>query len=199
MMYNKANIEYFINLKRKGEATGFITILFCIAIIIILNFFVFQLYVTNAEIEKTSDALVAANLSTYKNIDFKTLARNSQDIIITDDVSAFSTFIKHLGKNLFLDSNEIPIRNSYIKSKVKVENFIIYNVLGDDIFILTYLPYSDNFTMEIKMGQKGLMKTPKGTIVSCTTIHSSISFDVGILFEKRNITLSEDTDIINTN
>lgn len=201
MGYSKIKIstESFIKIKKKGEATGFVTVLFCIAVVIILYFYVYQLYVTNSEIEKSSDALVTANLAVYKDINIETLADDPQNIIITDNNMAFSTFKKHLRNNLNLDSNEIPMRNSYIKSKVKVERFTIYNVLGDDVTIFNYIPGGNNFQMEMHSGEKGLIRTPKGTVVFNTTVHSSISFDISILNEKRNITLSEDTDIINTN
>lgn len=195
----RIQIKSIIAYSKKGEATGFATVIFSIAVIIILYFYVFQHYITNSEIEKSADALVISNLAVYKDINTRVLADDPQNIIITDCNMAFYTFKKHLRINFDLDSNDNPLDNSYIKSKITINNFIIYNVSGEDVIILTYIPEANNFQIDMRYGEKGEIRTPKGTIVSETTVHSSISFDIGILNQKRNIIITEDTDIINTN
>lgn len=169
---------------------------FAITLIFILVIYSFNRYKLNVEAIVSKDALTASSLAalSIKNLDLKEMGIDEDNIIIKDPNKTLKTFKKHLTFNLKLDDNLNPKKDSFIKSKVKIDSFIIYNVRKDDNYITIYNMTNGSFN--INRVAKNSAITPNGKKVTATTIHSKISFKVSIwgnILENTNV--SEDVDI----
>lgn len=183
--------------KKKGSLISFSTGMFAIILSILIVLFAFTLYSINAQSEIVKDCLTSTNLAVFKELDLKVLGEDEKTIIISKPFEALNTYKKHLKNNLQLDNNyKSKNQISFIKDKVKIVKFKIYNVKNNDVEIYDVNPDTGSYTLNKIVGGKGKIKTERGNIVNETTVHSQISFNIDTMFGKeQNVTPSEDSDI----
>lgn len=188
--------------KSKGNLIIQATCIAMFCIMYIACIYVFTKYKISAESEIVSDCLLSSDLAAFstKNLDLNLLSEDpgKKIIIIKDPNMAFETFLRHLKFNFSLDNNYVPINSvSFIKSQINIEKFIIYNVNGNDITVYDYDTTTGNFVSSFHPGSKGIMTTPKGSIIEATTVHSQINFTINNLFGYTNVVHpSEDADVL---
>lgn len=186
--------------KKKGNVFFPIFAILTFFLLYILFMFIFSKYKMISEGEIAHDSLVASNLAALssKNIDLDLLGQDpSKKIVeIKDPYEALNTFEKHLKYNFELNNYYEPESKKFIKSKVTIEEFIVYNVnaytgdlteyeLNTDTMSFSQISYSKG---------KGNLKTPKGNIINVTTIHSKIKFNIETMLNNiQSISISEDT------
>ena len=102
-------------------------------------------------------------------------------IVITDDIKSYNAFIKSLKESMYLDGSMNSLDKGYTKGKVKVNKFIIYNVKGNDVEVITKGDIGESKILY--RDQKGVMRTPTNVIVDKTMIYSRIDFTVNIMGE----------------
>lgn len=182
--------------KKGGFVSGIFGILTLFLLFILFNFIVSKEAIVS-ESETVHDSLVASNLAALgsKNLDLDLLAQYPDIVEIKDPDAALVTFENFIKSNLKLDDNYNPIGRSFIKSKVSIKEFIIYNVNAEtgDVVIYTLNTETMAFSKEDHPNGKGNLKTPKGNVVNKTTIHSTIDFNINVIFGlNKNVQVSED-------
>lgn len=129
-----------------------------------------------------SDCMVSANLAAldYRNLDLDIIAKdpNTDTVVIKDYNKALDTYLTKIKYNLNLDSNFQPVGESFLKSKVNLKEFIIYNVRGNNIDVVTYSPVTRTFTTTTVLDGKNVFINKKGSVVQFTSVYSSLEFDV---------------------
>ena len=163
--------------KKDGSIMDFIIPLgFLILLCVVINYLLVDRHITIAR-DDIEDSLVSATLAAAT---FNTeLYGTSKDIVITDNIQAFNNFKKSLKENLELNDSMVPLKsNSAIKSEVILKNFIIYNVVGNDVKEINRSE-TGNITEINHANGKGVVTTPKGEYIKNTTVYTKIEFAVG--------------------
>ncbi|MBE6049528.1 MAG: hypothetical protein E7214_02420 [Clostridium sp.] len=185
---------------RKKEGTFLVaaTVIFSITTILILITYVVTLNIIRDEAEMASDDLVSSELAVYKDIDMPAMGKSGKLnlIKISKYEDAFKTFKRFLKNNFNLDENLTALNKAnFIKGKLKIESFIIYNVIDDDVEKIEYKDGKFSTTKETN-GRNGVV-TPKGNLVENTTVYAKVSFDINTMFKKKKkVELEEETDIL---
>ena len=166
--------------KKEGKVSIFIAImsLQIIVIVIVYSLKINQLEFTRNFVE---DSLVNANLAAA-TIDLEEYGATN-NIINKDSAKSFNDYSISLKEGLGLDDSFIPDEDSFIKSKVIVEKFIIYSVLDNDV-LMSSRDSNGNFANTVYKDQVGIMKTPDGFLIKDTTVYSQISFSVHGLMDQ---------------
>ncbi|MBE6047151.1 MAG: hypothetical protein E7213_01880 [Clostridium sp.] len=206
-------------LKKKGTVAVFATVVFTITTIIIFIVYIVTLNIIQDEAEMSSDDLVSSELAVYKNINLRSLgeSKNLDLLVFSDDseqiLKPYITFIEFLMKNFNVNEKLQPIyKVNFIKGQINVKEFIIYNVMENEIEEINYknvlnCTTSDlNGFLENKSNPCTItkhkidieeVKTPKGNVVEHTTIYAKISFQIETLFRNsKTVNLEEETDIL---
>lgn len=190
---------------RKNKGSNLIIPLFSTFIIILLFvicYFATDLYILNSESEIVSDCQTASNLAVFtkKNWDIDLLSQNpgTNDICMKDPAAAFDTFKRHLKYNFSLNDDFSPKSDTnFIKGHVVIKKFILYNVRGNDIYEYDFNSSDGTFTTQCITNGKNVLKTPKGTLIETTTVHSEIEFSIYSSFNNlKTVDYSIDDDII---
>ncbi|WP_027633426.1 hypothetical protein [Clostridium hydrogeniformans] len=177
--------------KHKGSVTIKVVIgllLFQVAVIGIWRA-VYYLEGTNIQY-----GLQYAQLAAYSQVDKIELGNDEGYISIKSPDKALNVFKEKLIKNLSLSTDFTRKDGVFIKDKIIIKDFIIYNVRGSQVDIYTM---SSNGYFNKKTESINNTKTPIGTKVENTTIHTTLSFDVDVIlstFKDKEIKL--DTDIV---
>lgn len=184
--------------KKDGSIVVEVTIIFMLMMIMILIIYCVSLGQVKAESEMVNDDIAASELAAFKNIDNDVLGKsnNLNEIIITNYQETFDTFQSYLKENLNINDEFMPnSKANFIKSKVQIVDFRIYNVRGNDVEVITY--NNGSFTIDdTNKNKKGTIKTPKGYTVDYTTIYAKIGFDINPIFnEKKHIVSEEEANI----
>lgn len=187
--------------KKDGSIVVEVTVIFSITLILILVVYATTIGIIRNESEIVSDDLISSELAAYKSIDTTELGASQglDTVIITNHEDAFNVFKEYLKLNLNLDDSFKPINEyNFIKEKVDILLFTIYNVKNNDVEIITY--NTDGYTVSFEQGKRGIITTPKGNKVINTTIYAEIGFYIKPMFlEKKYIVKSEETDILVSN
>lgn len=121
----------------------------------------------------TEDALAASNLASALP-DLEEYGRTG-NLIISDTDYAYAVYQEALKYNLGLDSNWECPNKSMISGKVEVVDYIVYNVSGNDIEVVSY---GENcYGTYIKDGL-GSVVAPNGREIENTSVYSKITFPV---------------------
>ncbi|WP_143315244.1 hypothetical protein [Clostridium sp. HBUAS56017] len=195
--------------KNRGSIIVESTLIYGIVFILILIAYLTSISIVKTEAEMTSDDVISSELAVYKDINFDLLARSNdlKLLVITDKETALKTFQIYLQENLNLKEDFKPKSENYnfIKSRVNIESFIIYNVYENGIEIFKY---EEKFNSEKKemigvwdkeqeRKAKGTVITPKGNTVEHTTIYAKIGFTINPIFKSKNyVTVEEESDIL---
>ena len=178
--------------KKKGELIIQSTVTYTIILVITMIVYVMTYGIIMNQAEMSSDDLISSELAVYKEINMEELGKSDElrKIIISDYETAFTTFKEYLCINFNLDE-ELQPRDQYnfIKSAVKIEEFIIYNVYQNSVQTISYTGnsevnedrFSDTGFIE---NVKGQVISPKGNTIENTTIYAKISFNIKSIFNK---------------
>ncbi len=142
-----------------------------LSIVILFGFRMSQYVVTSAYVE---DALAASNLASAV-IDLEEYGK-SHRVIIPDPEQAFCIFREALCHNLHLDTSLHTTNRDILATRVKIEEYHIYNVRNDVVEVFV-MDESGTIWKQYE-GIKGQVFTPDGVCVENTTIYSRVAFDV---------------------
>lgn len=193
---------------KKGSA--YVLIFFCFytfLVIYILSVLGLAKYKIAVVSEILDNALTTSNLSVFsiKNLDQDFLSQSpSKDVIIIKDPNvAMATWKKHIKYNFGLNNDYTPkYSTSFIKSKIDIKTFIIYNVdnITNDITEYKYNSETGLFSEQVFKGAKGTMKTENGNIINVTTVDSEVGFNLDIIFNKTQyVTIARDAGVYKKN
>lgn len=102
----------------------------------------------------------------------------NHSIVITDIDNSYNKFLRTLKESMRLTSE----MNSKDNGKVSIDKFIIYNVTGNDVEVITKGDIGESKVLY--KNQKGVMKTPRNDVVDKTMIYSRIKFKVVVMGEE---------------
>lgn len=160
--------------KKEGSVENFMAMAILI-VVALLVVFAIKSKETNIISNYTTDAIVASNLAAA-TVDLKEYGTTKR-IVNNDFEKSFNEFERSLKENLNLDNNFIPKSKNMISSKVTIDTFSIYNVVGNDIQ-LTKRNANGNVTKQVFRNGLGSTKTPNGVLINTTTIYSKIGFEL---------------------
>ncbi|WP_026884261.1 hypothetical protein [Clostridium akagii] len=195
---------------RKKKGSAYILTLFAFLTFLLL-YTIFAIGITKYKLaavgEILDNSLVVSNLSVFStnNLDQDLLSQSPDKniIIIKDPNKAIETWKKHMKYNFSLDDNYTPkYSTSFIKSKVDIKTFIIYNVdpTTNNITEYKYNAQAGSFDTENFPSQKGIMKTENGNTINVTTVDSNIGFTIDTIFNKtKYVTIGRDVGIYKKN
>lgn len=171
------------NISRKGvikkgirKVTGSVqsvTAIYFMLFLGVLLYTQFQLHLFRASGTYLEDALAASNLAAaVPDIEEYGVSRR---VCISDVREAYCRYKKAVSENLRLNNFREASNTALISGVVTIEQFIVYNVEGEKIFISYVL---ENGKVEEEQGILGKVRTPDGNLVMYTGIYSEISFPV---------------------
>lgn len=128
------------------------------------------------------DALAASNLASAI-IDVEQYGI-SHDILLTDPNSSYELCRSAIKANLNLNQNWEHENSYFIDGKVTLENYTIYNVVGDKV---TIYRVNGDHSVSSSEGILGQVYAPCGTLVEGTGIYSEIAFPTRGIFGIRII------------
>ncbi len=155
--------------KREGKIETVITFFFVLFVVAIL-IYVLQIHIFQNLSMDMEDALAASNLASAV-IDIQEYGI-SENLIIANPQDAFETYQDALKVNMELDDTWYS-SNPAITEPVVIEEYIVYNVYGDDVEIYHF---GSNDYSQVIIGGKGTVTAPNGKIIETTSIYSKISF-----------------------
>jgi len=120
------------------------------------------------------DALAASNLASAL-IDIEEYGKTNK-ILIRDEQRAYEIYKESLKINLGLNEQWVCENLNLISGPVEIVDYIIYNVDGNAVE--TVQIGSDGQVLEQKIGIKGKVQAPDGSMVENTGIYSALSFEV---------------------
>lgn len=132
-----------------------------------------QIEVYRASALYLEDALAASNLASAV-IDVEEYGISGQ-LEIKDPTKAYELYQEALKENLGLDADWECANQGLISGAVQVEQYIVYNVQGNEVFVHTCAMDGE---MEDSMGILGEIRAPNGILIESTGIYSEISFPV---------------------
>lgn len=118
------------------------------------------------------DALACSNLAGAV-IDIREYGY-SHKVILQAPEEAYNAYIQALKVNLNLDNQMKSKEETFVWEEVKVEEFILYNVIGEQVEITSFS--SDG--VERESGYLGHTFAPNGQLVERTGIYSEVSYQI---------------------
>lgn len=167
----------------KGMVMGIgMGMMFCLFLTVILlsQYMLRRMVLSAAYLE---DALACSNLA-GAIIDTKEYGY-SHEVVLQAPEEAYNIFIRALKTNLNLDNQMRSKGDAFIWNEVRVEEFILYNVRGEQIEIVRFSPSG----VERMAGYLGYTAAPNGQLVEKTGIYSEVSYQIrgyfGEMYEAR--------------
>ena len=167
----------------RGMVMGIsVGMMFCLFLTVMLmsQFMLRRIILSAAYLE---DALACSNLAGAV-IDIREYGY-SHEVILQAPEEAYNAYIRALKVNLNLDDQMRSKEEAFVWEEVKVEEFILYNVIGEQVEITSFS--SDG--VERESGYLGHTFAPNGQLVERTGIYSEVSYQVrgyfGELYEAR--------------
>ncbi|MFI3238270.1 MAG: hypothetical protein R3Y47_09645 [Lachnospiraceae bacterium] len=161
--------------KRSGQLEMplcvFAIIIVLVLLFQILNTLQFRLIRTTVE-----DGLVFSNLAAAV-IDLEEYGKSNR-IIISDTSKSYEIFKVSFKENMNLDTSFRPNNTVLFEDEVKIVCFMIYNVMGNDIEVITQNEagsYSQFYGDSL-----GSLTAPNGRVIESTSIYSAITFEVEV-------------------
>ena len=179
--------------KKKGEIEFFISSII-LAVVVLIMMMGMRLNIIKSTQEYVEDGLVASNLAAA-TIDLNEFG-SSNNIINNNFEQSFNDYKEALKINLNLDNNFVPKSKTLINSKVNIEEFTIYNVVGNDVQ-MTRRSSNGNIDKITYANKLGTIKTPNGVEINSTTIYSKIGFQIkGYLKDTHYVYKENSVDIV---
>lgn len=147
--------------------------LYCLLFLGVLLYSQFQIFMFRESGMYLEDALAASNLAAAV-ADIEEYGA-SHKVWITDVRQAYAKYKTAVKENLQLNESWEGLNPALISGVVKIEQFIVYNVEGENVQISRI---SESGEVQEEWGILGMVVTPEGTSVTHTGIYSEISFPV---------------------
>lgn len=165
-----------LNKKRRGEIATF-TLVYLILFLLVIAAFALQIRQYLALKSDTEDALAASNLATAV-VDIQEYGI-SHNLIVADPDNAYRIFQDTIRVNLNLTDTWMD-STGRISGPVTVEQYVIYNVRGQDVEVYSYGPGVTYAS--VVNGGIGSLTAPNGRTIESTSIYSRISYHVAGYF-----------------
>lgn len=162
--------------KRKGMIEIVVPLFFLLFGVIIVAYMM-QMYQYNATRTFTEDALAMSNLASAV-IDAEEYGI-SHKIVIVSPEEAYATYQRALKANMQLDDGWMSQNMLAISGKVEILDYIVYNVVGQDVTITSF---GQNPYVTAISGGLGSVAAPNGRIIDSTSVYSRITFPVKGIF-----------------
>lgn len=166
-----------INFTRADGSVEWVTGVFFLLFMAVLLCGEFQGEVYRSANLYMEDALAASNLASAV-IDIEEYGI-SHKVQISNPVQAFERYQNALKENLQLNDSWESANKALISGPVSIENYIIYNVIGEKIAIFSLTP---NGTFGSGEGVLGRVTAPNGQYITNTSVYSEIAFPIEGLF-----------------
>lgn len=157
-----------------GGSIEWVTGIFLLLILSIVMCTQLQVLTWQAASVSMEDALAASNLASAI-IDVETYGKN-HTVLICEPERAYQLYLDALKGNLQLDENWQCKNKDLISGTVKIEDYVIYNVVGDRV--VAYRMSEDGEIADTFTGRLGEVKAPNQVEVECSGIYSEISFPI---------------------
>lgn len=178
--------------KHKGNVILLVLIITAIISIGSVGLWIVACTMENQEIQ---DSLQLSQIACYSEIDKKSLGNDGEFKIFNDPQGTYDKFKKTLKKNLNLNDDYTRKSGITVKGKIKIQEFIIYNVSGNLVDIYKFS--SSGIFTKTTNDLSNKIYTPNGYEIKETTIHTSLMYDVDYFVDvAENKTVSVDTDIL---
>lgn len=151
-----------------------VTAMFFFLMVLLAAAFQFKSYTYMAAGAYVEDALAEADLASAL-IDVEEYGR-THCIRIADTRKAFEIYRDALYYNLALDEAGYSRKAELLTGKVQIKEYIVYNVLEQEIQITCYDGQGNCLRQE--SAAPGTVRTPDGIPVEHTTIYSCVGFQV---------------------
>lgn len=138
-----------------------------------------QLSVWQAAGMYLEDALAASNLASAL-IDLEEYGATGNVVIKTPE-QAYQIYLDAVKENLSLDENWECRNKDLISGRVKIEDYVIYNV--EEGNIMAYRVNEYGLVEETFGGRVGELKTPNGLKIENSGVYSEISFPIQGFFQ----------------
>lgn len=175
----RMKIYNFITQKEDGLSSSiWMSMLFCFSLILIIFMYVFANKTLVTHQHEMDDALsdaVLASLVADDEYYFISSEQTGTPVIkFRDTDDSFNIYVECM--NYAKSAKNVFYKN------FAFEEFIEYEVEGDDVTIISYSGNSGN--KFIQHGAVGVVKTPSGTVVTETSAFAKVSFDVQNILTK---------------
>lgn len=181
--------------KDNGGVSMPINLLFVFLFIVILFWIIIDYqrlqYLSNQITDVLTDAMLGAGTLTE---DDAYLLGLEDKIMLTNPKENYSTFQEILKKELDLTNTYEYTRNEMIRGKVNIEEFIVYNVDGPDVYQYTFYDLENYTLTEYPHGQ-GVVTAPNGMPVINTSLYTEISFNVNFIHKEFAVVKEHMVDI----
>lgn len=162
-------------LSARGGQADVVAAMFFFLMVLLVALFQFKIYACMAAGAYVEDALAVSNLASAL-IDVEEYGR-SHSVRIGDTQKAFRVYRDALYYNLALDEAGCSAKEELLAGQVELREYIVYNVLGQEIQISVYDGEGNCLRQERE--RPGNVRTPDGVPVEHTTIYSRVGFRVG--------------------
>ncbi len=161
------------NIKKSEGQAEYVLGMYALIFVMILSMASLQILQYKADSDIAEDALAASALAALDIDPYR--YGTDHKLVIDDPVHALEIFKNALKGNMELGEDFSPVsqNTSYVSGVVKLEDFRVYLVDGDDV---TEYRVSDTGT-GVRSGSYGEMKTPGGQVVVSAGCYAAISFD----------------------
>ena len=150
---------------------GWIAGLFFTLFLGIFLYAMLQMDIYRSSSQYLEDALALSNLASAV-VDVEEYGI-SHRLAITDPVQAYVRYRKAVKENLNLDDLWECRENGVIGGPVRIVNYTVYNVSGNDVEISSF---DENGLMSRRREQLGEVSAPDGTRIESTGVYSEISY-----------------------
>ncbi len=167
--------------------------MFFFLMVLIVAMFQFRIYTIMIAGAYVEDALAASNLASAL-IDIREYGR-SHEVRIEDTQEAFGIYRDALYCNLALDDEGYSAREELLEGQLWISEYIVYNVLGDQVRIAVY--DGEGNCLRQENDKVGNVRTPDGTPVEHTAVYSRVGFSVvGLLGHNIDAEKEKTVDIV---
>ncbi len=148
--------------------------MFFFLMVLMVALFQFRIYACMVAGACVEDALAASGLASAL-IDVEEYGR-SHSLKIEDTRNAFRVYRDALQYNLALDEEGFSTREELLAGKVRIREYIVYNVSDRDVYATVY--DGEGNCLRQEKAPLGQARTPDGIVVEHTTIYSRVEFQV---------------------
>lgn len=148
--------------------------MFFFLMVLIAALFQFKIYAYMVAGAYVEDALAASNLASAL-IDVEEYGK-SHNVRIGDTQNAFRMYRDALRYNLALDEDGYSAREELLTGRVRLQEYIVYNVLDQEVCIAVY--DGEGNCLRQENTRAGNVRTPDGVPVEHTTVYSRVEFRV---------------------
>lgn len=148
--------------------------MFFFLMVLMVALFQFRIYACMVAGACVEDALAASGLASAL-IDVEEYGR-SHSLKIEDTRNAFRVYRDALQYNLALDEEGFSTREELLAGKVRIREYIVYNVSDREVYATVY--DGEGNCLRQEKAPLGQIRTPDGILVEHTTIYSRVEFQV---------------------